>query len=150
MVPLQLENNTWQTRKGAPPAVPVTYFTKAGATHIIENGGESRPVTVRSPDPDGLIAVVSRSHHSAETDDFLAGYTVKVEHAAGSSLKFGLVASGAADLYPRLGRTMEWDTAAGHAVVLAAGGSVRTLDGAPLRYGKPGFENPHFVVRGVD
>ncbi|MEE2981003.1 MAG: 3'(2'),5'-bisphosphate nucleotidase CysQ, partial [Pseudomonadota bacterium] len=60
------------------PAVPVTYFTKAGATHIIENGGESRPVTVRSPDPDGLIAVVSRSHHSAETDDFLIGYTVKV------------------------------------------------------------------------
>jgi 3'(2'), 5'-bisphosphate nucleotidase len=132
------------------PAVPVTYFTKAGATHIIEDGGAARPITVRSPDADGMVAVVSRSHYSAETADFLADYTVKAERAAGSSLKFGLVASGAADLYPRLGRTMEWDTAAGHAVVLAAGGSVRTLDGLPLRYGKPGFENPHFVVRGVD
>ena len=132
------------------PAVPVTYFTKGGATHIIENGHDARPVTVRSPNADGLVAVVSRSHYSAETDDFLADYTVKAARAAGSSLKFGLVASGAADLYPRLGRTMEWDTAAGHAVVLAAGGSVRTLDGEPLRYGKPGFENPHFVVRGVD
>jgi 3'(2'), 5'-bisphosphate nucleotidase len=67
--------------------------------------------------------------------------------AAGSSLKFGLVASGDADLYPRLGRTMEWDTAAGHAVLRAAGGEVFTLAGAPLGYGKPGFENPHFVAR---
>jgi 3'(2'), 5'-bisphosphate nucleotidase len=132
------------------PAVPVTYFTRAGAACMIEDGGPARPITVRRPAGDGMVAVVSRSHYSAETADFLAGYTVKAERAAGSSLKFGLVASGAADLYPRLGRTMEWDTAAGHAVVLAAGGSVRTLDGEPLGYGKPGFENPHFVVRGVD
>ena len=132
------------------PAMGVTYFTKAGVTHIIEDGGAARPVTVRRPDADGVVAVVSRSHYSAETRDFLADYMVKAERAAGSSLKFGLVARGAADLYPRLGRTMEWDTAAGHAVVLAAGGSVRTLDGEPLHYGKPEFENPYFVVRGVD
>src|SRR5262249_8566122 len=69
-------------------------------------------------------------------------------HIAGSALKFCLVAEGIADLYPRLGRTMEWDTAAGHAVVLAAGGCVTTLDGAELGYGKPGFDNPHFVARG--
>ena len=92
--------------------------------------------------------MVSRSHYSAETDDFLKQYEVSRERAAGSSLKFGLIASGAANLYPRLGRTMEWDTAAGHAVVRAAGGSVRTLDGEPLAYGKPGFENPSFIVRG--
>ena len=69
--------------------------------------------------------------------------------SAGSSLKLCVVAAGEADLYPRLGRTMEWDIAAGHAVLGAAGGSVADLSGAPLRYGKPGFENPHFVARGL-
>ena len=67
---------------------------------------------------------------------------------AGSSLKFCLVATGVADLYPRLGRTMEWDTAAGHAVLRAAGGRVTDLHGNELGYGKPGFENPHFVASG--
>jgi len=67
---------------------------------------------------------------------------------AGSSLKLCLVAEGVADVYPRLGRTMEWDIAAGDAILRAAGGSVRTLDGAPLRYGKPGFANPDFVAAG--
>jgi fructose-1,6-bisphosphatase/inositol monophosphatase family enzyme len=69
--------------------------------------------------------------------------------SAGSSLKLCVVAAGEADLYPRLGRTMEWDIAAGHAVLSAAGGSVCELSGATLRYGKPGFENPHFVSRGL-
>ena len=68
---------------------------------------------------------------------------------AGSSLKFCLVATGRADLYPRFGRTMEWDTAAGHAVLMAAGGEVRTMDGDPLTYGKPGFENPYFYAVGI-
>ena len=66
----------------------------------------------------------------------------------GSSLKFCLVARGDADLYPRLGTTMEWDTAAGHAVLLAAGGAVIAADGSPLVYGKPGFTNPWFVAAG--
>ena len=65
----------------------------------------------------------------------------------GSSLKLCLVAAGQADIYPRLGRTMEWDIAAGHAVLLAAGGAVCDLGGNPLKYGKPGLENPHFVAR---
>jgi 3'(2'), 5'-bisphosphate nucleotidase len=69
--------------------------------------------------------------------------------SAGSSLKLCLVAAGEADLYPRLGRTMEWDIAAGHAVLSAAGGSVSGLDGEPLRYGKLGFDNPHFVAKGL-
>ncbi len=97
---------------------------------------------------EGIVALVSRSHRSPEIEAFLADYTVAAERSAGSSLKFCLVATGEADLYPRLGRTMEWDTAAGHAVVNAAGGSVRTLDGDDLAYGKPGFENPSFAVRG--
>jgi 3'(2'), 5'-bisphosphate nucleotidase len=71
---------------------------------------------------------------------------VAAQVAAGSALKFGLLAAGEADLYPRFGRTMEWDTAAGHAVLLAAGGQVQDLRGQALGYGKPGFENPHFLA----
>jgi 3'(2'), 5'-bisphosphate nucleotidase len=80
----------------------------------------------------------------------LVGRKVAGMLSAGSSLKLGLVAKGEADVYPRLGRTMEWDIAAGHAVLSGAGGSVQRLDGAgPLGYGKPGFENPHFVAWGL-
>ena len=143
-------------RGGAPvegvvfaPALPVIYFTRDGAAYMAEGDEEPRLIRVAGSDG-GVIAVVSRSHASPETADFLSHYQVSRERAAGSSLKFGLIASGAATLYPRLGRTMEWDTAAGDAVVRAAGGSVRTLDGESLRYGKPGFENPHFVVRGKE
>lgn len=80
---------------------------------------------------------------------FLDGRKVAEQKSAGSSLKFCLIAAGEADLYPRLGRTMEWDTAAAHAVLMAAGGRVTELDGADLRYGKPGLDNPHFVARGM-
>src|SRR5262249_17795387 len=99
---------------------------------------------------DGLIAVVSRTHRDLKTEEYLAHYEVRQLLAAGSSLKFGLVASGEADLYPRHGPTMEWDTAAGHAVVAAAGGSANPPDGSPLLYGKEGagFRNPSFVARG--
>ena len=98
----------------------------------------------------GLTVVASRSHgDAAALDAFLAGRKVAALVSAGSSLKLCLVAAGEADLYPRLGRTMEWDIAAGHAVLAAAGGTVTDLQGAPLRYGKPGFENPHFVAEGV-
>jgi 3'(2'), 5'-bisphosphate nucleotidase len=97
-----------------------------------------------------LTVVASRSHgDAAALAAFLAGMTVRETRSVGSSLKLCLVAEGEADLYPRLGRTMEWDIAAGHAVLNAAGGEVRTLAGQPLRYGKPGFENPHFVACGI-
>jgi 3'(2'), 5'-bisphosphate nucleotidase len=93
------------------------------------------------------MVVASKSHRDQATDDYISRYKVRDMTSAGSSLKFCLVASGEADLYPRLGRTMEWDTAAGHAVLLGAGGRVLDFDTlAPLGYGKPGFENPFFIA----
>lgn len=114
--------------------------------------GPARPLAVLPCGAEGFRVVGSRSHGAPGLEDYLA--TVPVAHyiAAGSSLKFCLLAEGKADLYPRFGRTMEWDTAAGDAVLRAAGGSVRTLDGAPLTYGKRGqsddsdFANPHFIA----
>jgi 3'(2'), 5'-bisphosphate nucleotidase len=96
----------------------------------------------------GVIAVASRSHRNPDTDAFLARYDLAKSISAGSSIKFCLVAAGKADVYPRTGRTMEWDTAAGHAVLRFAGGSVTDMDGHELLYAKPGFENPHFVASG--
>jgi 3'(2'), 5'-bisphosphate nucleotidase len=107
-------------------------------------------IHVRTAPESGLIAVASRSHRDYHTEDYLARHKVADLVAAGSSLKFCLIAAGEADLYPRLGRTMEWDVAAGHAVLAAAGGYVTTLDGAPFLYGKveDGFANPFFVAFG--
>jgi 3'(2'), 5'-bisphosphate nucleotidase len=105
-------------------------------------------ITVREPPGRGLTAVASRSHRTPETDAFLANYPVAEFRSIGSSLKFCLVAAGEADIYPRVGTTMEWDTAAGHAVLAAAGGQVTGLAGEPFRYGKPGFRNGNFVARG--
>jgi len=114
-----------------------------------EAPGEAVPIRARVPDPEaGLTVVVSRSHPSRETETYLAGLPVVRRIPAGSSLKFCAVAEGRADLYPRLGPTMEWDTAAGQAVLEAAGGRVEDLEGRPLRYNKPDLRNPHFVARG--
>ncbi|MEL6788993.1 MAG: 3'(2'),5'-bisphosphate nucleotidase CysQ [Pseudomonadota bacterium] len=110
---------------------------------------EGRTICVRPIPGDGMIAVASRSHRSPETEALLEAMAVKGFVAAGSSLKFCLLAEGKADIYPRLGRTMEWDTAAGHAVLSGAGGCVVTHPAAtPLTYGKKdrGFDNPHFVA----
>jgi len=107
-------------------------------------------ITARVAPARGLTAVASRSHRTPETDAFLANYPVTEFRSIGSSLKFCLVANGEADIYPRLGPTMEWDTAAGHAVLAAAGGRVSGLAGEPFRYGKPGFRNGNFVARGKE
>ncbi|HEY1898758.1 MAG TPA: 3'(2'),5'-bisphosphate nucleotidase CysQ [Steroidobacteraceae bacterium] len=107
-----------------------------------------RPIQVRKVPPAGITAVASRSHRTPETDAYLARYPIADLVAVGSSLKFCLVAAGEADLYPRLGPTMEWDTAAGHAVLGAAGGQVLAANGHPLAYGKPQFRNPWFVASG--
>lgn len=106
-----------------------------------------------APVPDaGLIAVASRSHRSAETDAYLANIDIVDFAAAGSSLKFCLLAEGKAHIYPRFGRTMEWDTGAGQAVLDAAGGTVEVYpDGKPLAYSKKarGFDNPYFIAWGA-
>lgn len=119
------------------------------AVHWIE-GRHDYPISARKGPADGLTVVASRSHGDpGETDRFLDAFTVKERISCGSSLKFCALACGKADLYPRFGRTMEWDTAAGHAVLLAAGGRVCVAGSQdPLTYGKPGFENPHFVAYG--
>ncbi|HUB10933.1 MAG TPA: 3'(2'),5'-bisphosphate nucleotidase CysQ [Acetobacteraceae bacterium] len=107
-------------------------------------------ITARLPPADGLTVVASRHHgDGAQLDAFLQARRVARMLNFGSSLKFCRLAEGIADLYPRFGRTMEWDTCAPQAVLEAAGGSVCTLQGAPLRYGKPGWENPHFVCTGL-
>ena len=106
------------------------------------------PIRVRPVPAEGLTAVAARSHRTPETDAYLARYAIAHTVSIGSSLKFCLLAAGEADLYPRLGRTMEWDTAAGHAVLKAAGGEVTTWDGAPFTYGKAGFLNGAFIARG--
>ena len=122
----------------------------AGHGAWVEDAQGRRPIACRPVPAEGLTVVASRSHgDAAALDAFLAGRHVAQRADAGSSLKLCLLAEGAADLYPRHGRTMEWDIAAGHAVLAAAGGGVWLIDGsAPLRYGKPGFENPHFYADG--
>jgi 3'(2'), 5'-bisphosphate nucleotidase len=105
-------------------------------------------IRTRVPASRALTVVASRSHRSPETDAWLQKVEVAELVSVGSSLKFCLVAAGEADLYPRLGPTMEWDTAAGHAVLSAAGGAVVNLDGTPFRYGKAGFRNPSFIATG--
>jgi 3'(2'), 5'-bisphosphate nucleotidase len=105
-------------------------------------------LSVRPCPSAGATVVASRSHRDQTTDDYLKTVKVAKLVSAGSSLKFCLVAAGEADLYPRFGRTMEWDTAAGHAVLLAAGGKVLDAEGQPLTYGKRerGYDNPAFIA----
>ncbi|ATE62677.1 3'(2'),5'-bisphosphate nucleotidase [Thauera sinica] len=132
------------------PALKKTFAGAAGCGAFIENCIGRRPIKCRRPPLEGLTVVASRSHgDAAALDAFLAGRKVAQLKSAGSSLKLCLIAAGEADLYPRLGRTMEWDIAAGHAVLTAAGGSVTRLDGSRLTYGKPGFDNPHFAAEGL-
>jgi 3'(2'), 5'-bisphosphate nucleotidase len=142
------------------PAKERLFYTDAGGNAVEEIGpfnketvGELKPIRVSKPDNEALLVVASKSHRDQATDEYLAKYKSKDLKSAGSSLKFCLVATGEADLYPRVGRTMEWDTAAGHAVLVGAGGDVVRFDNhQPLRYGKEGFANPFFIAYapGVD
>ncbi len=136
------------------PARRRMFLTLADGSSVEETGpldpeqiGSITPLRVAQADNKALRVVASKSHRDAETDAYIARYEVGDVKSAGSSLKFCLVASGEADLYPRLGRTMEWDTAAGHAVLAGAGGQVLRFDDlAPLSYGKDGFANPFFIA----
>ncbi len=142
------------------PAQDRLFYTLPNGITVEEIGafdkdvvGTLKKVGVSTPDNAALMVVASKSHRDAATDDYISKYAVKDMKSAGSSLKFCLVATGEADLYPRLGRTMEWDTAAGDAVLRGAGGHVvRFDDHLPLAYGKAGWDNPFFIAYapGVD
>jgi 3'(2'), 5'-bisphosphate nucleotidase len=142
------------------PAKSRMFFTLADGRSVEETGafakdeiGPTRPITVSDPDNSALMVVASKSHRDQATDDYIGKYAVRDMKSAGSSLKFCLVATGEADIYPRLGRTMEWDTAAGHAVLNGAGGAVVRFDDlTPLTYGKADFANPFFIAHapGID
>lgn len=136
------------------PAKDRLFYTLGDGRAVEETGpfskdrpGPQVPISVSRPDNRALMVVASKSHRDQATDDYIGKYAVADMTSAGSSLKFCLVAAGEADLYPRLGRTMEWDTAAGDAVLRGAGGlMVRFEDHAPFTYGKPGFANPFFIA----
>lgn len=131
------------------PVTGLSYLTLGADEAVLEApDGSQEPINAREVNLTHPVVMVSRSHLSAETVNYLTRFPTHQQRARGSSLKLCLIASGDADLYPRHGRTMEWDIAAGHAVLKAAGGQVITLAGDPLRYGKPLFENPHFIASG--
>jgi len=128
------------------PAASETYWADATGAFA----GEGGRIAARRAPRGGPIALVSRSHSNPETEAWLTTQRIAGRRNAGSSLKFCHIAAGLGDLYPRFGRTMEWDTAAGQAILEAAGGSVRDLDGRALAYGKPGFVNPSYIARGMN
>lgn len=126
-------------------------YAAAGPDSATVRRGEARAeaIHVRPPPRGGIVVLASRSHgDKAGVSALLEDYTVAERRLMGSAVKFALIAEGSGDLYPRLGPTMEWDTCAGHAILEAAGGSVTTLSGKPLRYGKRDFLNPDFIARG--
>ena len=132
------------------PALGRLYAGSVEGGAFAESAGRRRAIACRRPSAQGLAVVTSRSHQEPAAWHALLGARQVASHlAAGSSLKFGLIASGDADAYPRSGRTWEWDTAAGHAIVSAAGGRVTDAQGAELHYGKPNFVNPAFVAFGL-
>lgn len=144
----------------APAKGRLFYTLAAGASveemgaHDLDSTGPIQPIAVNhAPDNAALMVVASKSHRDGATDDYIAKYAVRDMTSAGSSLKLCLIATGEADLYPRLGRTMEWDTAAGDAVLRGAGGvTVDFHTHNALTYGKAGWDNPFFIAYapGVD
>lgn len=132
------------------PVSNVTYGTAGrGEAMIWRSDAAPALIKVRRAPTTGLVVVSSRSHGDRSAlDAFLSDYPIAERRILGSAIKFGALAAGEADLYPRFGPTMEWDTCAGHAVLEAAGGIVVTVSGQPFLYGKPDFKNPDFIARG--
>ena len=130
------------------PARDLLYASDGRTAYRRNSHGRQVAIHTRRPPGHGMTAATSRSHRDRDSEAFLDTHRVADVIVAGSSLKFCLLAEGKADVYPRFGRTMEWDTAAGHAILRAAGGIVVGTDGAELAYGKSGFVNPSFVAWG--
>ncbi|MEZ5758038.1 MAG: 3'(2'),5'-bisphosphate nucleotidase CysQ [Emcibacteraceae bacterium] len=136
------------------PASGDLYITKNPTTATVQKVkggkliGEEKRIKVRKADKDNLTVLASKSHLDEKTRAFLDTLNIKNKTSAGSSLKFCVVATGKADIYPRFGPTMEWDIAAGHAILNAAGGSVTNPDGTPFKYNKPEFRNGPFIAMG--
>lgn len=129
-----------------PPADKLYYGMPGKGAFRVEGDEPAVRLQVRTPPARGLAVIKSRSHPSPRTVDFLNAFNVDAVHLSGSSHKFCQIAEGKVDMYPRFGQTMEWDTAAGQAILEAAGGVVQTTDGQTLAYAKEGFVNPHFIA----
>lgn len=130
------------------PATGVMYYTSPEGVFRKDGDAPAKKITVRKPPASGITVVASQSHYSSATDQYLKDHKVAEFIQANSSLKFCRVAEGAADLYPRFGTTMEWDTAAGEAILRGAGGRVEHPEGTPFTYGKPEFRNGNFIAYG--
>ncbi|MBM3538160.1 MAG: 3'(2'),5'-bisphosphate nucleotidase CysQ [Alphaproteobacteria bacterium] len=133
------------------PVLDTTWSAAGAGTACVRRASaRPEPIRARRPPASGMIAVQSRSHGDrAAVEALCAEHGVSEIRIQGSAIKLGALAEGQADFYPRFGPTMEWDTCAGHAILEAAGGSLRTMAGGPLLYGKPGFRNPDFIARGI-
>ena len=130
------------------PVQKLLYFGDGNGAFRQHDGNAAEKITVRTAPVEGLTIFRSRTEMGKAAQDYIGKLHVHETICCSSSIKFCKIAEGSADIYPRFGRTMEWDTAAGHAIVNAAGGRVETTDGKPLTYGKTGFENPHFLAFG--
>ncbi|MBV9827856.1 MAG: 3'(2'),5'-bisphosphate nucleotidase CysQ [Alphaproteobacteria bacterium] len=133
------------------PAIGVTYTAHGPGTARRRLGqGAFEPINARAPASEGIVVVHSRSHeNSRRLAEYFEGRSILERRKCGSALKFGVIAAGDADFYPRFGTTMEWDTAAGQAILEAAGGHVFGPSGEPLGYGKPGLKNDGFLAWGA-
>ena len=130
------------------PARNAFYWGYQGGGAFFRETTRITPITVRDVPDRGAVAVASASHLDAATANWLSDHQINQTTSIGSSLKFALIASGQADVYPRFGPTMEWDTAAGDAILRAAGGMVFHPDGEIYRYGKQDYRNTPFIAHG--
>jgi 3'(2'), 5'-bisphosphate nucleotidase len=131
-----------------PPTQDTYVATRAGVFVQYGGQGSASQITCRQADPDALVAVASKNHNTPETVAYLEKLNIAERISVGSSLKFCRIAEGRADVYPRFGPTSQWDTAAGHAVLMYAGGDVRKTDGSPFLYGDANLRNPFFIAKG--
>ena len=130
------------------PAIKRLFYAGKTFGSFEENKDGIKKIRIRKSDKNKIVAVASSSHLDQKTKDWLVKNNIARTVSIGSSLKFCLVASGEADVYPRFGPTMEWDTAAGDAVLRYAGGRVEYLDGSKFTYGKKNFKNTPFIAKG--